>query len=149
MDVRHQSGGFPIGVTNKVIFFEKRGERVNFLDVLLIAQGAYFVATGVWPLVHIRSFLAVTGPKTDLWLVKTVGILIAVIGLSLLVSGVRQRATAEILFLAIGSQLALATVDVVYVAKKVIARIYLLDAAAELIFFAAFAACLTVSGAAR
>jgi hypothetical protein len=29
-------------------------------------QGAYFLVTGVWPLVHMPSFLAVTGPKTDL-----------------------------------------------------------------------------------
>ena len=28
-------------------------------------QGAYFLVTGVWPLVSIRSFQAVTGKKTD------------------------------------------------------------------------------------
>jgi hypothetical protein len=39
---------------------------------LAIGQGAYFVATGVWPLVHIRWFEAVTGPKVDKWLVGTV-----------------------------------------------------------------------------
>jgi hypothetical protein len=34
--------------------------------------------TGLWPLVSIGTFQQVTGPKTDLWLVKTVGVLIAV-----------------------------------------------------------------------
>jgi hypothetical protein len=42
-----------------------------------------------------RSFLAVTGPKTDLWLVKSVGILIAVIGAALVVAGMNERVTLE------------------------------------------------------
>jgi hypothetical protein len=29
-----------------------------------LIQGVYFVATGVWPLVSIRTFMAITGPKT-------------------------------------------------------------------------------------
>lgn len=29
-------------------------------------QGTFYLATGIWPLVHIESFVAVTGPKTDL-----------------------------------------------------------------------------------
>ena len=41
----------------------------------------YFMLTGIWPVVHMPSFIAVTGPKTDLWLVRTVGLLIAGIGL--------------------------------------------------------------------
>ena len=49
-------------------------------------QGLYYLITGIWPLVHMESFLAVTGPKTDLWLVQTVGALIAVIGAMLLAS---------------------------------------------------------------
>ena len=46
--------------------------------VLAWVQAGYFVVTGVWPIVHMRSFLAVTGPKTDLWLVKTIGVLVTV-----------------------------------------------------------------------
>jgi len=30
-------------------------------------QGVYFLATGIWPLVHVQSFQAVTGRKTDNW----------------------------------------------------------------------------------
>ena len=36
-------------------------------EMLAYAQSAYFAATGVWPIVHMPSFLRVTGPKTDLW----------------------------------------------------------------------------------
>src|SRR5262245_26510628 len=70
-------------------------------------QALYYLATGLWPLVHMDSFLAVTGPKTDLWLVRTVGALIAVIGASLAVS-VARRLTPEAMVLAIASALALA-----------------------------------------
>ncbi|MGH7766321.1 MAG: hypothetical protein ACREQP_02610 [Candidatus Binatia bacterium] len=104
-------------------------------DILLLAQGAYYVATGGWPLLHIGSFLAVTGPKTDLWLVKTVGVLITVIGTALLVAGARHQIGLEISLLAMGTQLALATVDVVYVATRTIGKIYLLDAVVELVLF--------------
>jgi hypothetical protein len=31
----------------------------------LIAQGVYYLVSGVWPLVHRRSFEAVTGRRTD------------------------------------------------------------------------------------
>ena len=51
---------------------------------LPVVQGVYFLLTGVWPLLSIRTFEAVTGPKVDRWLVKTVGLLVAVIGASLL-----------------------------------------------------------------
>src|SRR5215475_2368904 len=47
-------------------------------------QGAYLLATGVWPVVHLRSFEWTTGPKLEGWLVKTLGGLIAAIGTTLL-----------------------------------------------------------------
>jgi hypothetical protein len=50
---------------------------------LLGFQAAYYCLTGIWPLLHLASFEAVTGPKTDDWLVKMVGLLAAVIGATL------------------------------------------------------------------
>jgi len=73
-----------------------------------LAQGSYYVLTGVWSLVHIRSFQAVTGPKTDLWLVKTVGVLVIAIGGVLCSAGLRRQATPEIPSLAVGSAVGLA-----------------------------------------
>src|SRR5438270_11614006 len=46
------------------------------MTVLYLVQGVYYLLTGVWPLVSIDTFQMVTGPKTDLWLVQTVGALI-------------------------------------------------------------------------
>ena len=102
--------------------------------VACLVQAAYYVATGVWPLVSPRSFQAVTGPKRDVWLVKTVGVLVGVVGASLAVAAGREgtHGTTSIRVLAVGSALGLAAVDVVFVARGRISRIYLADAAAEL-----------------
>jgi len=109
---------------------------------LAVAQGAFYVATGVWPIVHLRSFEAVTGPKLEGWLVKTVGVLIAAIGGTLLSAGRRRRVVPEEAALAMGSAAALAAVDVFYVARRRISPVYLLDAVAETALVAAWAALL-------
>src|SRR3954468_14726644 len=98
----------------------------------------YFVITGIWPVVHMPSFIAVTGPKTDLWLVRTVGLLITAIGLCIAVAAARHQIQLPIFILAITSSGFLCLIDVVYVSKRVIAKIYLLDAAVELLLIIAW-----------
>jgi len=65
--------------------------------VLGRAQGVANLVGGLWPLVHLRSFEMVFGPKTDRWLVKTVAGLLIVCGrFSLLCyAGFRQSPTPE------------------------------------------------------
>lgn len=109
-------------------------------DALAVAQGAFYIATGVWPILHMRSFEAVTGEKTDDWLVKTVGAMITVVGVTMTVAGLRRRVTPEIAMLAAGSAAALAAVDVIYNQKGVIPPVYLLDAVAEAGLIGAWAA---------
>ena len=99
--------------------------------LIALVQGGFYAATGLWALIDLDSFMAVTGPKTDHWLVKTVGILVTVIGAVLLLSWRRGAVPAEVVLLAVGSALSLAAIDVVYVSGGVISPIYLLDAAAE------------------
>jgi hypothetical protein len=41
----------------------------------LTALAIYYALTGIWPILHMASFEAVTGPKVDRWLVKMVGAL--------------------------------------------------------------------------
>lgn len=109
---------------------------------LAALQGAYFALTGVWALVHLESFELVTGPKTDDWLVRTVGVLVLVIGAVLLVAASRLRVPFEVALLAVGSALGLAAIDVVYATGDVIRDVYLLDALAELALVALWAAAL-------
>jgi hypothetical protein len=101
-----------------------------------LVQGIYFFVAGVWPIISINSFQLVTGPKTDLWLVKTVGIILSVIGAVLVFAELNAEINTSIILLAIGSALSLAIVEFVYVAKRVISAIYLGDAIIELILIA-------------
>jgi hypothetical protein len=96
-----------------------------------IVHAAYDLITGIWPIFGIESFQQVTGRKTDLWLVKTVGVVVAVIGATMASAGLRKRMTPEVAGLAIGSTAALATIDVVYVSQGRISKVYLLDALAS------------------
>ena len=106
---------------------------------LPLGQSVYFILTGLWPILHMSSFLAVTGPKTDLWLVKTVGALICCLSLPLLLATLNHRLTPEFVLLAMLSAATLAAVDVIYVLRKVIPKIYLLDAAVELVLLVLWA----------
>lgn len=91
-------------------------ERISYSRVAL-AQGVYYFLTGIWPLIDISSFVRVTGPKTDVWLVHTVGLFIAVIGLVLIVAGIRWKISPEIFILAVGSAFALTALEIIYVFK--------------------------------
>src|SRR5687767_603970 len=92
-----------------------------------LLQGLYFTVTGLWPLLHMESFLAVTGPKTDLWLVRTVALLITCIGTTLLVAAREKQPAASITVLGIASAASLAWVDAYYSLTGVIWPVYLLD----------------------
>ena len=101
------------------------------MRAVLIFQGVYYLITGTWPLVSMTTFEAVTGPKTDDWLVQTVGVLAAVIGATLLVGAWRLAPSFETLTLSVLSILGFAAVDVVFVVREVIGPIYLVDAAVQ------------------
>jgi hypothetical protein len=108
--------------------------RCRPLDALARTQGLYFLATGVWPILSIRTFQRVTGPKVDRWLVRTVGVLVSIIGVVLL-RRIRNL-DDDTLLLAAGSAASLGAIDVVYATKKRIAPVYFLDAIVELAFIA-------------
>ncbi len=104
--------------------------------IVALAMGVFWFVSGIWPIVHLRSFEAITGPKVDKWLVRTVGALITAVGAGLLQSSGKDDVPAEVETIAVASAVSLATVDVIYVAKRRIRPVYLLDAIAELGFVA-------------
>lgn len=99
-------------------------------SVVAASQGAVYVLTGLWPILHLRSFMAVTGPKADGWLVKTMGGLIAAVGAALCVSAT-TRMTRSTKALGVLAACALGGADVWYAGKGRISRVYLLDAVLE------------------
>jgi hypothetical protein len=80
------------------------------------AQGAYFLATGIWPLVSRRTSERVTGPKSDFWLAHTVGVLVGSIGAVLLLADKRERLTPDLHALGIASAAGLGVIDVCFAA---------------------------------
>ena len=98
---------------------------------LAVAQGAFYAVAGAWPLASLGTFEAITGPKTDHWLVKTVGTVVGVVGASLALAGLRHRTTADLAVLGAGAAAGLAAIDLVYVARGRISAVYLLDAIVE------------------
>jgi hypothetical protein len=89
------------------------------------AQGLYFLVTGVWPLVSVRTFQLVTGKKSDHliatppseadhWMLNTISALIIAISIVVLAAAWRRRVSFD-------------------VARGTILPIYLADAAVEVL----------------
>lgn len=95
---------------------------------IALGQGVFNLASGLWPVVDRESFEAVTGPKTDFWLVKTVGLLIATTGAALVVASRGRKIATEMKIVGAGTAAGLAGIDFYYGGKGRISRIYLLDA---------------------
>ena len=98
---------------------------------ILWFQAAYYLLAACWSLFHIRSFMRLTGKKTDTWLVKTVAMLLVAISLCLLSAALRNEINTSILVLAFSSSFALTLVHCYYVWTKKISNIYLADAFIE------------------
>jgi hypothetical protein len=96
-------------------------------------QGLYWFVTGVWPYLHLKSFLIVTGPKADIWLLYTVSVLITIVGGILLVAGIRKQVTPELKWLGIAGAAGLTGIDMYYALNDVIWDVYLLDAIGEVL----------------
>lgn len=99
----------------------------------------FYLVGGLWPIVHLKSFVAVTGPKVDTWLVRTLGGVITAVGAALIVGAFeRGRSSPALQLLGMGSALALGAADVVYASRGRISKIYYADAATEASILAAW-----------
>jgi hypothetical protein len=94
-------------------------------------HGSFNIASGLWPLIHMRSFEAVTGTKTDKWLVRTVAGLLITVGAEQLRHPVTGQSAAVSRRLGIGAAATAAAIDVFYACTGRISKIYLLDAVIE------------------
>jgi hypothetical protein len=102
------------------------------------AQGWFYFATGIWPLISGDSFQVVTGWKADFWLAQTVGLLLAITGLVLVLAARAGRLTREIILLGALQAAALLAVDLYCVFQPRTTWSYLLDAVAELMIVIAW-----------
>src|ERR671920_827700 len=104
---------------------------------LLAIQSLYYGVTGIWPILHLRSFEAITGPKIDDWLVHMVGLLAVAIGVVLGAATVRNRVhSLEVVLLAATSAVAFAAIDLRYGLTGRISPVYLADAGVQICLMA-------------
>ena len=110
---------------------------VRLYKVLLWVQSVYFLITALWALLHIESFMDVSGRKADIWLVKTVSVLILAIAICLFSGIFYHRQPVPVLLLAFTSAAGLAAIDFYYTSAKVIKWVYAVDGFVELLFLIA------------
>lgn len=109
---------------------------MQFFRLVLWAQTLYYILTALWGIIDINSFMAVTGPKTDVWLVKTVSVLLLAISFSFLSSLLIKTNEWPTIILATGCCITLAFIDFYYSANGTISTVYALDGIAELVLLA-------------
>ena len=118
-----------------------QGARMGRLPAPVIARahGAFNVASGLWPLVHVRSFEAVFGQKTDRFLEYTVAGLMTCVGWSQVRSNRSPAGAAYARTVGIGTAGTLLAVDLVFAPPRRIPATYLLDAVVEACWLVAWA----------
>jgi hypothetical protein len=95
------------------------------------------MASGLWPILHLRSFEWVFGPKVDRWLVYTVAGLLTSVGYAQWRAGSDQDwPHARRMGVATSSTLLL--IDLINVPRGRIRATYLIDAAAEVALLGAW-----------
>ena len=101
---------------------------------LLGTQCIYTLMTAVWPLIHIGSFMEVTGYKTDVWLVKTVGALLISVSLCMGSHLFIRTDHRPVVVLCVVSALAFIGIDFYYGLNDVISDIYIADGILQICF---------------
>lgn len=103
------------------------------------AHGLFNVVGGLWPLVHRRSFEALFGAKYDRWLQYTVGGLLAGNGVVQILADNSPSGYRAARNLGISTATTLLAIDLVYAPAGRIRKTYLVDAAMEAAWLAAWA----------
>lgn len=112
------------------------GKALKFFRLLIGIQATYIMTTALWPLLHIESFMDVTGDKRDVWLVKTVGALLIPVAICLFTHLLFQTDHRPAMVLGLLTALAFACIDFYYALTDVISDIYMADGMLELLFAA-------------
>lgn len=105
----------------------------QLMKTLLLFEATVYAVTGLWPIIHYSSFEKITGPKADVWLVIVVGWFITICSAAMF-SSYFGNISREGLVIALGTPVILGTLDVYYVLKKEISKVYLIDAVLEFFF---------------
>lgn len=107
---------------------------MKVLKAIIWVQGIYTLITAVWPIIHVDSFMEVTGPKTDVWLVKTVGALLIPLAACLMSYLFIETDRRPAFILGTLSCVAFISIDFYYALKDIIPNIYMADGVLQILF---------------
>ena len=109
--------------------------KVVKLTYMPLIQGIYFFITLAWPVIDIESFMKVTGLKTDIWLVKTVSVLLLPYSIICFWAGLNfQRISKLIIATMVLTCLGLAFVEFYYYFNGTIKWVYATDGVLQILF---------------
>lgn len=94
-------------------------------------QGLFNAIGGIWPIVSLRTFEWVYGPKEEDWLQRTSGGLLLVSGLTLVMTEDSPDSVRMARRIGVGVALTYLLVDLIYIPKGRIRMTYLQDAICE------------------
>ncbi len=80
--------------------------------------------------------MEVTGPNTDIWLVRTLAVILLAIGLCLLAGPFKRDMTIPVLLLGLTSAAGLAVVDFYFWSNNTIRWVYVVDGIIQCLFVA-------------
>ncbi len=103
------------------------------------AQGLFNVIGGAWPIVSLRSFEWVYGPKEEGWLQKTSGGLLVASGIALLRAEDTPEAIRTARRIGVGVALTYLIIDLVYIPRGELRKTYLQDVVCEMGWLLAWA----------
>lgn len=106
------------------------------LNIVIAAEGAFYVITALWPLLHFSSFESLVGPKPDRFQFFATDLLVLVIGAALLAAALpptpRNRPGRGIFLLAVGVPIAFMTVEIWF--RHTLPLAFAVDFAVEAVF---------------
>lgn len=82
-------------------------------------QGIYYLISGIWPLLHLKSFAKLSGKKPDPFQTRVTGLLFSAIGLALIVGSRKKRPEGEVVLLGAATATAAAAATLSHKRKNI------------------------------
>lgn len=95
----------------------------------MTVQAAYYLITGLWPLAHLKSFEALTGPKPDRFVVESTGLLFVATGATLATAAVNPAPGRPVRVLSVLTPIVSTFVTLRH--RPRVRAIYMVDAVAQ------------------
>jgi hypothetical protein len=112
-------------------------ERTRYYAIIMyLVQGIYLLAAALWPLLHLDSFLSVTGIESDSWLLRISGVYVLSVSVCLLTGYFLSKYSWPATIMAVITAFGTLYMDVYYyyLRDQLPLTVYFFDFVVQLIF---------------